>query len=492
MSGFSSALGEASQAGDEDTIVHPSPLHGDGVLAAVPVAAKGQLLFEEAPLLFIQSLRNRNNNLICPGCQSFVGSLSMQLDVLCGTISRRDQEDLDAHSSSSMVPGHVGTGLGTFPGNKKMSSVVLCGQKCGEVYCSDACRALHWSKGHCLLCTGHAEQEDPIVEFKVHAIESNEIFLMVADVFAAVCVHAERKAREGFAPADAAAELIQSTFGSYVHELWWDAAVAPAGTDSQKLRDTLQVLVKESYALLSVALQIEQRQLHDVLSEEFMSRTIGMFEQNNVSVNLVNPLQTFVTSLQPGQAAVAHFASATQMIADSLEEEEEEEAEEDGEDWESMDEEEGEEGEEGEEENDGENDGDMYCMDVGAFPANSNIPIPATIKRATTDVAFDTLTSVLQHNGPENIFPPLDGAAFYLKICKINHSCEPNVRIQTAAHAAGCGLGLRAQAISLRPIAAGEELTQSYIDQNLPFEKRQQALKDYGFMCTCSKCREQR
>ena len=463
---------------EKDTIVRPSPLHGDGVLAAVAVAAKEQLLFEEAPLLFIQSLQNRNNNLICAGCQSFVGSLSMQLDVLCGSLSRRDQEDLDAHSSSSMVPGHVGTGLGTFSGNKKLSSIVLCGQKCGEVYCCDACRAVHWNKGHCLLCTGHAEQEDPIVEFKVHAIGSNEIFLMVADVFAAVCMHAERKAAEGFVPAEAAKELVESTFGSYVHDLWWDAAVAPAGTDPIELRDSLQHLVEESYELLSTALKLDQRQLQEVLSSEFMSRTIGMFEQNNVSVRLESPLQAFATSLQPGMPATAHFASATQMIADTIGNGEEEEDEE----WEEM--EEGEEEEEEEEEE--EDDGTMYCMDVGALGSNNG----PTIKRATNDVAFDTLTSVIEHHHKDNLFPPLDGAAFYLKICKINHSCEPNCRIQTSTHEAG--VGLRAQVISTRPIAVGEELTQSYIDQNMSYEKRQASLKDYGFVCTCLKCQERR
>ena len=52
--------------------------------------------------------------------------------------------------------------------------------------------------------------------------------------------------------------------------------------------------------------------------------------------------------------------------------------------------------------------------------------------------------------------------------------------------------GLVAEAISLREIAAGEELLQSYIDQALPYEERQLSLADYGFICSCNLCITQR
>jgi hypothetical protein len=53
----------------------------------------------------------------------------------------------------------------------------------------------------------------------------------------------------------------------------------------------------------------------------------------------------------------------------------------------------------------------------------------------------------LGQHGDSNIFPPLDGSAFYLNICRINHSCEPNVRVEyvnKGAYSAGGG-GLTAQ-----------------------------------------------
>ena len=87
------------------------------------------------------------------------------------------------------------------------------------------------------------------------------------------------------------------------------------------------------------------------------------------------------------------------------------------------------------------------------------------------------------------IIQPLDGTAFYLNICKINHSCAPNMYVKYASSA---DHGVCAEVISLRDIAEGEELLQSYIDQTLVYEERQSSLADYGFICTCSLCSAQR
>jgi hypothetical protein len=42
--------------------------------------------------------------------------------------------------------------------------------------------------------------------------------------------------------------------------------------------------------------------------------------------------------------------------------------------------------------------------------------------------------------------------------------------------------------VSLRPIAAGEEITLSYIDEEAPRRDRKRALADYGFVCACERC----
>ena len=68
----------------------------------------------------------------------------------------------------------------------------------------------------------------------------------------------------------------------------------------------------------------------------------------------------------------------------------------------------------------------------------------------------------------------------------INHSCEPNMGYQVTLSGKSERLGVfRAK----RSIAAGEELTISYIDHELPHLFRTMALKrQYGFECSCQKC----
>lgn len=102
----------------------------------------------------------------------------------------------------------------------------------------------------------------------------------------------------------------------------------------------------------------------------------------------------------------------------------------------------------------------------------------------STDPSIIALRELVDTHGVETLYPPLDGTAFYATICRINHSCDPNVRVTyvNSLH------GLQATLIALKPIAPGEELVQSYIDQFQSLAARQKALKDYGFQCTCPKC----
>ncbi len=71
---------------------------------------------------------------------------------------------------------------------------------------------------------------------------------------------------------------------------------------------------------------------------------------------------------------------------------------------------------------------------------------------------------LVRDNGIDSLFPPLDGTAFYDTICKINHSCNPNVIVK---YNCNCTNGLFAELHCLRSISPGEELVQSYIDVSM-------------------------
>lgn len=87
--------------------------------------------------------------------------------------------------------------------------------------------------------------------------------------------------------------------------------------------------------------------------------------------------------------------------------------------------------------------------------------------------------------GFDSIFPPLDGTAFYSLICKINHSCIPNVMVK---YATSSDFKLHVNLFTVKNIQEGEEFVQCYIDQDLPYSDRVRSLQDYGFQCKCSKC----
>ncbi|KAF5481107.1 hypothetical protein F2P56_001787 [Juglans regia] len=76
------------------------------------------------------------------------------------------------------------------------------------------------------------------------------------------------------------------------------------------------------------------------------------------------------------------------------------------------------------------------------------------------------------------------GTGFFpLQSC-MNHSCCPNAKaFKREEDRDG-----QATLIALGPISKGEEVTISYVDEDLPFEERQALLADYGFKCKCPKC----
>ncbi|KAJ6466295.1 hypothetical protein C8R45DRAFT_485048 [Mycena sanguinolenta] len=67
-------------------------------------------------------------------------------------------------------------------------------------------------------------------------------------------------------------------------------------------------------------------------------------------------------------------------------------------------------------------------------------------------------------------------------ISRLNHSCSPNTdRVFDLP-----SLSFRLYAV--RDIPAGEELTLSYVEVDVPTAERQKSLKPYGFTCTCAAC----
>ncbi|KAJ1698168.1 hypothetical protein LUZ63_006680 [Rhynchospora breviuscula] len=83
---------------------------------------------------------------------------------------------------------------------------------------------------------------------------------------------------------------------------------------------------------------------------------------------------------------------------------------------------------------------------------------------------------------------PCQGTAFFPIQSCMNHSCCPNAK----AFKRDQDIDGHAIIIALRPISTGEEITLSYIDEDVPYDERQAMLADYGFTCACPRCLEER
>ncbi|KAK8128153.1 SET domain-containing protein 5 [Apiospora sp. TS-2023a] len=117
------------------------------------------------------------------------------------------------------------------------------------------------------------------------------------------------------------------------------------------------------------------------------------------------------------------------------------------------------------------------------------------LKKASKEQAreFLTLDNAHKANGPlvgtasTNVHPMGGGGAteagLFLAACRINHACVPNAQNKWRKD-----LG-RMTVHAARDIAAGEEITLTYLPALFPWAERQTILKDhFGFKCACATC----
>ena len=103
--------------------------------------------------------------------------------------------------------------------------------------------------------------------------------------------------------------------------------------------------------------------------------------------------------------------------------------------------------------------------------------------RATAAGAPKTALGVFQANGyPAPAAAGGDEAGVFLHFSRFNHSCRPNVSHTWHAFAEKC-------VFAARDVAAGEELSNNYVELCEPGAARRATLADrFGFACACVAC----
>ncbi|CAM9352257.1 unnamed protein product [Choristocarpus tenellus] len=419
----------------------------------------------------MQSLPNTQDVLVCRNCLAFIGDIITHLELLAG-VPRNECVGNFLHRQSKAPK--VCTQRDGLPG--VFGGVYECPGGCGEVYCSPSCTDEHFTRCHGLLCVGPVPEEEamthPLVAFRVHAMKTNEIFLLVAEV---VCQVVSTFLNNGDV------FKAQEAFRDFVQEPWWDVAVAREG-DTAALPSTLAQLCEESSAFLRSALP-PFPEFEKILCKEAFGRVVGMFEQNNVGVRVASPLEEAITlalNVAEDNSVVAGLILEVHSLLEMVLEDSEDE--------------------------------DVDCC----LKESSSDPLEEKecwsggslkVEDRGPDSPGDTFKSAVESlpkclkQASDEVFQPLDGTALYSLICCMNHSCLPNCIVRYpdrmskdmfgSGRSENKSLPMVAAVIATQDIEEGEELCQSYVDNNLALYERRALLEDYGFLCNCLRCLEE-
>lgn len=182
-----------------------------------------------------------------------------------------------------------------------------------------------------------------------------------------------------------------------------------------------------------------------ILSFEFFAAQLGLFEMNNVSMEIDHPFRGLIEILDPDVHAEtdddeldAHSESVDSVVSRVRRVLEHEEA--------------------------------RLIAQQQQQPTASS-PRPS---------ASDTNNSVRPSG-----FLGIEGTALFPIICTMNHSCEPNCTVLYTKDG-------HAHVVAVRDIHKGDELCICYIDIDDDVHTRDANLREYQFKCFCARCSDER
>ena len=539
---------------------HPDEELGRRLIASADIP-EGRLIFVERPVVAMQAMGNMHEGvLICSYCMAFCGgpenALRVASDPLC-------LEDI-ARGPISCIP--VGEGRNnkfSFNVPDESHAMHTCRFGCGHIYCSLECQQDDWEwGGHKELCTGtivntgqpvltqqpsntfinsddesdndqgiSATQDyddamppiDPLLEFKMHAANTNEIFFLVAVWLVRILKHN--------IPYHDDDNANTHPYTDFQMSAWWDVKAkeeelieTKEDTDKKRnddddqvqkgsLTEILKQLCEESHLYLSQTLKsrMSLNEPSPWLTAIGMARLIGSLEQNCLGIRRKHALRRNImqdTKLrQDFHAELIQCLEGAGMIGDS---DASDDADHDT-DHHTFDDADADHDAIVSSTNDADDIDEVESRsslaestDINNFDTAAGVDVDEeTNENEETDYLPDEiaaflagltqdLTSGCEVDEWDELFTPLDGVSHYSTVTKMNHSCDPNVIVVYKTRGWGRDHPLVAYVVALKDIAEGEELTISYITSEESYEERQTALANYGFVCECSKCERER
>ncbi|KDO21718.1 hypothetical protein SPRG_13134 [Saprolegnia parasitica CBS 223.65] len=388
----------------------------------------GEPLFHEMPFVSMQHIPNQSLVQGCENCHVIVGSIEQQLAHVL-------------HVEVGAVPPLPNQLVGKVPVNGK------CTCACGAIYCSPTCRSAAWERYHCALCTGHPDT--PMHDFLQHAIDTNEIFLLAAQVLGRICVAYAK---------DQDLAAARRPVDMFCKLPWWEVVASEEDLEEGQSMDeycgVFRHLLEETFALFMDGLRfnVAHLALHEphpdeasdymsglhwenvvadgiangFLSVDFFANVVGMFEMNNISMEVRHPLS---------------------LLAERYE--------------------------------------DSGDAEIAAWLDVVEAQVRVQVKMHMDDDDDDDDDGHEEEEEDDIMYPDLDGTALFSLVCTMNHSCEPNVAVCYESN------GL-ATVVALAPIATGDELCIAYIETEQDVEARTHDLREYKFECQCPRCLRER
>lgn len=219
-------------------------------------------------------------------------------------------------------------------------SVISCA--CGESFCSAACLEEALEGAHGILCVAADSHAGPLVRFKEHAIEANEIFLMAADTLC-WCLQQEQLGRWVLPPSAVATPpsspaqadvsmALPPPLNAMVCGDWVDVAAPASNPRNARVRTILREQLGESWELLrevfvgkvragTLPASPFARLLSQPGALHLFSALIGLFELNTIDVQAPSPLQHMLDVLAAawrrsnGGAAAGMVGAAVEAAA---------------------------------------------------------------------------------------------------------------------------------------------------------------------------------
>lgn len=441
-------------------------------MVATRFIPSGTLILAERPLLARQTLENRRYNPVCENCHAFLGRPQSYLRhrVAIGMMIVDDDDGDRKKKNRDRMIDTVPIPTGAVP----------CRHRCGYWYCSNHCETDCWDLHHQHLCTGRCQTMDhPLVTFKQYCIETNEILLAVA---------------EWWISQHLAEEEDTVAYTNFTMTPWWEVVTAEvaqalggdesaAVTLEQQLRDVCQEAAERLNAVIGFRSNTNDQNCIPQVTALDIAQRMGAFEQNCVGITQRHPMCREIfeqTVRETCHIELVRCLEQAGLIGAECDKEDS-----------SCDEKEDGSASDTEQQNDW----DYSVDEIASFLASLRIDEDGSVRdvfgqQPDDDDDDDQQEEELhEFDDLDDLFPPLDGTAMYSIACKMNHSCDPNV-VLIYKRRAGWGQchPLTAYCVALRDISEGDELTISYINSNESYEKRQESLVNYGFVCECEKC----